>query len=216
MISNKELSDFLQSPQVNSAGIIDKLKIGYRPYICPFKELLNDLPEKSAVFDIGCGSGMFLSLVAKYRNPVMLGGIEISQTLISNAQALLKDLTAGIPVFLKAFDGQLLPDEIAEYDHIFLIDVIHHVPKESQVKFIESIYSKMKQGARLVLKDIDAENIILSKFNKLHDLLLSGEIGHELRSSFVKQELERIGFKTSPVVKKRMLVYPHYTITCKK
>lgn len=216
MISNKELSNFLQSKIPEKAGVIDKIKIGYRPYICPFSELLAYIPDNANVFDIGCGSGMFLSLVANYKRPNSLGGIEISETLINNAQQLLTDLNKNTPLFLRVFNGSVLPDEIANYDFVFLIDVIHHVPRNEQYSFLKKIYEKMKLGATLIFKDIDAENVILSKFNKLHDLLLSGEIGHELRSKTVKQELNNIGFKTSEIIKKRMLVYPHYTIVCKK
>lgn len=216
MISNKELSTFLQSKIPGKAGFIDKIKIGYRPYICPFSELLAYIPDNAKVLDIGCGSGMFLSLVANYKSPASLAGIEISETLIHHAQQLLANLNKNIPLFLSVFNGSVLPEEIANYDYIFLIDVVHHVPRTEQYTFLRSIYEKMRPGATLVLKDIDAENIILSKFNKLHDLLLSGEIGHELKSKAIKQELTNIGFKTSAIIKKRMLVYPHYTIICEK
>lgn len=216
-ISNKELSSFLQSNIPKNAGLIDRVKIGYRPYICPFGELLELIPERAAVFDIGCGSGMFLSLVSKFKHPRALGGIEISQKLIDNAETLLGDLdNATAQISLQTFDGQDVPQTIASYDYIFLIDVIHHIPQENQIGFLESIYEKMSSGSKLILKDIDAGRPILSKFNRLHDLLLSGETGHELRSEYTAGELVRIGFTTSPTIKKRTLVYPHYTIICEK
>ena len=85
---NKNLVHHLKNKHVPEPGIISRLKISYRPYICPFKELLEDLPEGQKVFDIGCGSGMFLSLVAEFRNPKAIAGIEIDQKLINNANQI--------------------------------------------------------------------------------------------------------------------------------
>ncbi|HBM90547.1 MAG TPA: hypothetical protein DD400_01520, partial [Rhodospirillaceae bacterium] len=35
-----------------------------RPFICPFEVLLKEIPEKSRVLDIGCGTGFILNLLA--------------------------------------------------------------------------------------------------------------------------------------------------------
>lgn len=215
-ISNKKLSAFLQSQISKDASLIDKIKIAYRPYICPFSELLEHVPRHSSIFDIGCGSGMFLSLVSEFNSPSSLGGIEISGRLINNALAILKGLDTSIPVSLNVFNGHDIPDEVGNYNYVFLIDVLHHVRENNQLNFLRSIYEKMSPGSKLILKDIDAGNVILSKFNKLHDLLLSGEIGHELRSADVEKALARIGFKTLSIIKTQMFVYPHYTIICEK
>ena len=39
-MTNKEIIKFLTSTTVN-AGFVDKLKIKYRPIICPFNDLIN-------------------------------------------------------------------------------------------------------------------------------------------------------------------------------
>lgn len=214
-ISNKQLSLFLQSRIPAGAGFLDKIKIGYRPYICPFGELLEYIPENSSVFDIGCGSGMFLSLAVKFRNPAFLGGVEISNNLIDNAKHVLSDINNSVSVSLNVFDGYNIPKEIEKFKFIFLIDVLHHVPQKNQKSFLKNIYNNMSFGSTLVLKDIDAGSIFC-KFNKLHDFIFSGQAGHELKASAVKKALNDIGFKALDFKKKRMIVYPHYTIICKK
>ncbi len=213
--SNRELSQFLQSRDPKDAKLLDKLKIAYRPYICPLGDLLDILPEKAAVFDIGCGNGMFLSLVSKFKYPHLLGGIEISDTLISNAKRVLQENTS-ISTTLTTFNGKDIPETVSLYNYIFLIDVLHHVPKQDQVTFLQEIYNKMAPGTKLVLKDIDAGQPILTSFNKLHDFVCAGEIGNEMVAETAEQELKKIGFITSSLTKKRMLVYPHYTIICQK
>lgn len=214
--SNDKLSAFLRSSIPKNASVLDKVKIAYRPYICPFDDLLKLIPNRASVFDIGCGSGMFLSLVSKFKNPKAIGGVEISQQLIDNARVILRNKDDNTRISLHTFNGVDIPDEVASYDYIFLIDVLHHVPKENQIKFLENLHEKMSPGSKLILKDIDGGRAILSKFNKLHDMLLSGEIGHEISSAYASKKLARIGFKISPTIKKRMFVYPHYTVVCEK
>ncbi|MCW1949532.1 MAG: class I SAM-dependent methyltransferase [Candidatus Shapirobacteria bacterium] len=215
-LSNKKLSRFMLTKVPARANFLDKLKIAYRPYICPFGELLEMLPAQAAVFDIGCGSGMFLSLVAEFKDPRLLGGIEISQSLIDNAFSLLDNTNQNESPFLHVFDGLILPHEIYRFDYIFLIDVLHHVPPKNQWKFLQNIYAGMQPGAKLILKDINAENFILSKFNKLHDFIFAGQAGHELAMTEVKNALEKLGFKIISTQQKRIFFYPHYTLVCKK
>ena len=90
VLSPKELSTYLSSVH-NSASKLDKLKIIYRPYICPFDNLIIDCKDSKTILDTGCGSGQFLLLLSKYTNAIKLGGIEISPTLINNAKELLSN-----------------------------------------------------------------------------------------------------------------------------
>ncbi len=110
------------------------------------------------------------------------------------------------------YNGTELPDVLFEYDHLFLIDVLHHVPVAQQAAFLKQIYAKMRPGSKLILKDIDAARLVWCSFNKLHDLMLSGEIGHEWTFARALTECQRIGFELVGSQKKRTLVYPHYTL----
>lgn len=213
-ITNKKLSFLLHSNMPRESNFIDKIKIGYRPYICPFSNLLEIIPENTSVFDIGCGSGMFLALISGFRKPAKLGGVEITDALIENAKKILANPSASI--FLDVFDGINIPKEIADYKYVFLIDVLHHVPQNNQIEFIENIYHNMAPGAFLILKDIDAEHKILSKFNKLHDFFLSGAMGNELSITQTKKILNKAGFKIISENYKRMFIYPHFTLICQK
>lgn len=213
-ITTKNLSAQLRSKMPKNASFVDKIKIAYRPYICPFFDLLEIIPKRSSIFDIGCGNGMFLSLVAEFKKPVSLGGTEITEQLINNSKIILKD--AGVPLFLKVFDGMNIPCEIKNYEYIFLIDVIHHVSSSNQPDFLKNIMEVMSPGALLVIKDIDADRVIFSKFNKLHDLIFSGKMGQELKLSKIKKILIGMGFKILSVASKRIFLYPHYTIVCQK
>lgn len=211
-LSPKELSSYLGSMH-NNASKLDKLKITYRPYICPFNTLINDCNNSKKILDVGCGSGQFLLLLSKYTNAVKLGGIEISPTLINNAKELLSQSKTEFQ--LEIYDGINIPDFVYEFDTLTLIDVFHHIKREKQQKFILSLYEKMKPGSKLIFKDIDASHPLLI-MNIIHDLLMAGEIAKMISVSEAKKMLTGAGFKILSLSKKIMFWYPHYTIICIK
>jgi len=213
-LTDKDLVQFLKVKVVDNASFTDKLKIAYRPYICPFADLLNDLEENASVFDIGCGSGMFLSLVQEFKKPKRIAGIEIDPKLIENAKQVL-NVAEGDSNFLSVFDGKQLPNEISEFDYIYMIDVFHHIPVSEQFEFLRNLIQKMKKGSYLVFKDINGASIF--KFwNKFHDLLLAGEIGNEAKKSTMETFFSENEVKIISKSTKQMLLYPHFTIKVQK
>lgn len=212
--TTKELVQFLKN-QNSEAKFLDKLKIVYRPYICPFDDLLSHITEGKSVFDVGCGSGQFLSLVCKYQSPSAVKGIEISDELCKNANALLHPYKNNTAVNIEKYDGTVIPDDISKYDYITMIDVAHHIPKKQLESFFIQLHQKMKKGAVLIYKDINAASILVYA-NKLHDALLAGEIGNEKSYQDTSDLFLKIGFTTNESSKKRLFWYPHFTIIAEK
>ena len=151
-----------------------------------------------AYYDIGCGSGAFLRELAKHKQPTALGGVEVSERFVQNAAGVLR--STNVPVSLAVYEGLNVPADIERYDYLMLIDVLHHLPRDRQFGFLERLFQRMKPGQRLLLKDIDADSPLVF-WNKLHDLLVSREIGHERSADFVKGELEHIGFQVQLLFK---------------
>ncbi len=211
---NSELSAYLSETEVN-AGMIDRLKIAYRPYICPFDDLLTLVQARSRIYDIGCGSGQFLLLAAKYTDATALYGIEISKQLISNAKQQFEQQNITVPFHFQTYDGVHFPENLKEANLIFMIDVLHHLPSKTQGLFLENIYHAMQPGAKLVLKDIDAASMLVY-CNKLHDLILAKEIGNEISVDGAKAITEKIGFRVESLTYRRMLWYPHFTLLLRK
>jgi len=185
----------------------DKLKFVYRPYICPFHEILPLISDKDRVLDIGCGAGQFMYLIKQVCGPAKLTGLEISENLTaackkSNLEAVL-------------YDGFNLPEFAAEYNTFTMVDVLHHIPAKKQLTYIQNIYKSMPRGARLILKDIDAGNPLVL-FNKLHDFILSRQISRERSASVVRKYCEDAGFRVLHSEKKRMLWYPHFWLVMVK
>ena len=214
MVSNKDLISFLEKTSINS-GFVDKLKIKYRPVICPFDDLLKYIADKESLFDVGCGSGQFCLVAANFTGVKKLMGIEISETLVKNAESLSEKYGNNKEFIFKTFDGVNFPDAIADYQLVFLIDVLHHVPADKQISFLQSIYNKMRPGAQLIFKDINAASPFVY-CNKMHDIVFAGEIGNEISNNKAKEILTNIGFKIKENFTKRVFVYPHYFIIAEK
>lgn len=211
---SSDLVDFLKTTNIN-ASLLDKVKIQYRPYICPFDELLEEISTTDRVFDIGCGSGQFALLVAEFAKPLSISGIEIEEKLVKNAKQLLKSYNEQLEINFDLFDGLKIPNSIKNSTIVFMIDVLHHIPEDRQISFLKSLYTQMTPGTKLVLKDINKTHP-LSPFNKLHDLVLSGEIGHELSMKKTNEILLNLGFKKIKQSKRLMLLYPHFTLIMEK
>jgi 2-polyprenyl-3-methyl-5-hydroxy-6-metoxy-1,4-benzoquinol methylase len=214
MVTTKDLITFLKKKNVNS-GFIDQLKVHYRPLISPFDELINSLSNSESIFDIGCGSGQLALLIAEFTKAKRIGGIEINETLVANADELLNEYRNRIDINFQIYDGKIIPNIIGDYDVILLIDVLHHVPKEFQIKFLQEIFNKMNMGSHLIIKDINANSPFVF-FNKLHDLIFSQEIGNEVKLKSLAFEVNKIGFKILQSSKKQLYVYPHYTLILEK
>ena len=213
-MTNSEIIKFLTSKTTN-AGFVDRLKIKYRPIICPFKDLIDFAKDKVSVFDVGCGSGQFCALIAKYTSVEKIMGIEINERLVKNANEVNEEFRINKDIKFEVFNGKVIPDEIKNYDLVYMIDVFHHIPPAQQLAFMEQLQQKMKPGATLVFKDIDGGSPLVV-CNKMHDLVFAGEIGKEISFTKAKDMLTKAGFNITDSFKKTVFVYAHYFVICQK
>lgn len=213
-MNNKQIVAFLSKTTVDD-GLVQKMKVKYRPWICPFDELLAYADGKTSALDIGCGAGQFCALLAEFTDLKKIHGIEINDRLIKDAKAINNRVASKKSVTFEKYDGQHLPTAISKYDLIYMIDVYHHIPKQYQADYIAQIYDRMKPGALFVLKDIDASSPWVVG-NKLHDLVFSGELGNEMSYSDAKERCQDVGFEIVESRKKRIAIYPHYFVIAKK
>ena len=191
-ITNSDIIKFL-STTVSNATFVQSLKIRYRPYICPFDELMGYAANEKSVFDIGCGSGQFAALVAEFTGVKKIAGIEIDPHLVDNATKINSRFLPKKQMVFNVFDGVTTPDNIAEYDLIYMIDVYHHIPRDIREDFLRQLFKKMKKGAKLMFKDIDGASPLVP-FNKLHDLVFAQEFGHEISHKYAVEFLSGLGF----------------------
>ncbi|KAB8028008.1 class I SAM-dependent methyltransferase [Fluviispira multicolorata] len=216
-LKNKNIVKFLNSSSSqNKFSFLEKLKINFRPYICPFQKILNLIDNNSKVFEIGCGMGLFMALVLKFKNPKEIFGIEISPRLVNSARTYISSLNLNKSFQVEMYDGGDFPECIKNFSTIVMIDVFHHIEKNKGEKFLENIYNSMSSGSTLMLKDIDAADRFFLIFNKIHDLIISKEIGNEISLNNAEYLIIKSGFKVKKKLKIRTYLYSHYVILAEK
>jgi 2-polyprenyl-3-methyl-5-hydroxy-6-metoxy-1,4-benzoquinol methylase len=213
-MTSSELVDFLKQNYVDGR-LIDKWKFIYRPYICPFKDLLKEIGSGKKIIDIGCGSGQFALLLAEFIKPKAIYGIDIEDRLIRIANKLLDPYRKKINIVFEVYNGRVLPELINKCDVVTMIDVLHHIPENMHKKFASDLYINMLPASNFILKDIDASNLLVY-CNKLHDLLVVGAAGNELTMKEAIKLFTEYGFIVLKMTKRRILWYPHYTVVFKK
>jgi SAM-dependent methyltransferase len=124
------------------------------------------LPAEGVVLDLGCGRGIFLSLVASAQAQGLIGGgkrgvsarlvgIEINQNMAESARAALGDKAEIIQADLSSV---VLP----ACRMAVLQDVLLGLSPEEQDKLLERAVAAVEAGGMLVLREIDAGKFWLS------------------------------------------------------
>jgi SAM-dependent methyltransferase len=146
-----------------------------RPYICPVAPILDSVQIGTTVLDIGCGNGLALSLLARFRHIECGVGVEISPRAVAAARQV--SAFANLPLtYLEAPTFDCWPDEM--FDAVTMIDVLHHVPKKLRRKFVLTALDRVANGGRFVYKDMTSSPWWRVAWNAFHDLLLARQLVH--------------------------------------
>lgn len=168
----QELSHFSKNLYRSGSLIMRKLQ-HWRPYICPFEELIKCVPEGASILDAGCGGGLFLALLAASGKQITGYGFDISSTAISVANEMSEVAKATG----SALHFKLTPIEEqwpgGEFDVVSLIDVMHHVPPPVQKEFLLTACRHVRPGGLLIYKDMCRWPRWRAIANRLHDLVLA-------------------------------------------
>jgi 2-polyprenyl-3-methyl-5-hydroxy-6-metoxy-1,4-benzoquinol methylase len=143
---------------------------------------------------------------------LVVGGCEASHDALRAAEIAV-NRAAGQP---GEFVADTEPPEcLSKYDCVTLIDVLHHIPKDNQEKYLTKLAKTMRPGAMLVLKDIDASNLLVW-FNRFHDAVFAGNGFHEIPAAQAQEILVSAGLQIEKTWNVRRLWYPHYFIIARK
>lgn len=157
-----------------TGGWLRRVMIYARPYICPFEELINEVPQGSTVFDVGCGDGLFLNTLRQLARISGGLGFDVNGVAIASAREAKSNLqeSRGLE-FQKWSIGQRWPE--GQFDVVSMIDVLHHIPVSIKSHAIDEAVGHVKPGGLFLFKDIGIKPRWRAFFNSLHDLVLTGE-----------------------------------------
>jgi 2-polyprenyl-3-methyl-5-hydroxy-6-metoxy-1,4-benzoquinol methylase len=171
--------------------------------------LIDAVPPRATVLDVGCGSGLLLGLLAAQ------GKIRGGYGFDANAEAIrlavaMKDRLGHAGTVL-TFEHRNVADPwpTDEFDVVGLIDVMHHVPQARQEALIRLACARVRRGGVLLYKDMVRTPWWQAWANRLHDLVLARQWIHYVPIERVKDWVSASGFREERYVHTRQLWYGH-------
>ena len=151
------------------AGAI-KYKQSLRPYICPFHTLVDLVPRGSSILDVGCGAGVFITMLARLERIRSAVGFDSDGPAI----AVAKQVAATFPMSEQIhFEQRAAQDKWPDgrFDVVSVIDVMHHVDPLNHADVIGTAAEHIADGGILIYKDMASRPLWRAWANRLHDLL---------------------------------------------
>lgn len=184
------------------------LQIAHRPSICPFGPIVEAIPQGARHLDIGCGSGFLLFAASRLRGTTSLAGVDADESVVSKARGALGVLVPDSTVNLVATrEFDCWPQ--GDFDAVTVIDVLHHVPRKSQIEFLKAAASRVGSGGTLIYKDMARTPFWFAWANRAHDLILAREWIHYRAISEVVSTLKSCGLSLTVPTTEVTLWYKH-------
>lgn len=185
-----------------------------RPKLVSVLDLL--LPDEGRILDIGCGFGLFAAYFAQTQERRRITGVDLDTRRTTMATKVFESLGLEGHRFFSA-DAHS-PELQGPFDGAYVLDVMHHVPRDAQLPLLQRIHDLLKPGGVFLMKDITTEPWFGLKFTEVLDRVMVGmeeplcyrhhtEWGEMLRG---------LGFKVRVVRVPDVLPYPHVVIAATK
>lgn len=175
------------------------------------------LPADGAILDVGCGFGLFAAYFAQTQPRRQLVGIDTNARRIATARAVMSELGLTGHEFI-AGDARSVGGLTGKFRGIYVLDVMHHVPRDDQEPLLATLHDLLEPGGVLVLKDITTEPRFGLKFTEILDRVMVGwdePLAYRHHDEW-GQALSRLGMRTRAVRVPDILPYPHVVIAAWK
>ncbi len=172
------------------------------------EEIGQYLPRRGSILDLGCGFGLFSLYFAAVEPGRRLLGIDRNERRIRTARSSAERL--GIPNAEYQVADALRWESDREFDAIYLLDMIHHLPRAEVPAFLAKVRARLRRGGVLVLKDVEDRPAWKRGFTWLLDRLMVGRAPiHYWPARELSALLEGLGFQVVRHRMKDILPYPH-------
>lgn len=170
-------------------------------------------PPAGQVLDLGCGFGLFslyYAMMAPGRN---VTGVDLSERRIAAAQRCAAALGVTNASYV-AQDALLWRGE-RTFDAIYMLDLIHHLPKDSVADTLGRIADLLAPGGVLIVKDVADRPAYKALFTLALDRLMVGlEPIHYWPIVELSSLLRSLGFEVKVHPIRDVLPYPHVLYVC--
>jgi len=190
-----------------------------RAWSAPLDVVVNALPSRGRLLDVGCGHGL-VSNEAALRSPELhVLGIDIADAKIAAAR---KSVGTRSNVEFRAAPLEDIAE--AGFDAVSVIDVLYLVPKAAWTSFLGACFQKLSPGGTLVVKEIGTtprwkfERLRFQEYLSTRVLRITkGESMSFESGEQLKRRLENAGFEAVAVEKLDSgYASPHLMVTGRK
>ena len=179
-----------------------------RPLICPFDALVESIPPGARVLDVGCGSGLFLGLLAATGKLSYGLGFDTNAGAIARAEQMSQKLAGKVQLEFQQRDvSEGWPEGL--FDVVSVVDVMHHVPPEHQASVIQLAATRLKPGGLLLYKDMVQRPHWRAFMNRMHDLVLARQWINYASIGDVRRWMEHADLEVGELQRFDMLWYGH-------
>ena len=132
-------------------------------------QIVSKIPQNGDVLDIGCGSGVFLQIIAAREGKTI--GVDYSPAMLDEARTNLGKLAFKVDLRLGAMEHLPIGDSSVDITVAYM--VMHHIaqPKEA----LREVFRVLKSGGRLIVVDLTRHDKEIMR-ERLADLWLGFEM----------------------------------------
>lgn len=197
---------------------IEKL-YSYGRYKIIDKEILQTMeqyfPDQGKILDIGSGFGLFANYFAMGHSVRHISGFDKNKKRIDYSKAVAKRLNIKNVHFF--VEDALHYSFTQNFDGIYMLDIIHHLPAEEILPLLKNIFSALNRDGVLLIKDIDTFPVSKMLFALFMDKMLSpkDEVHYWPSEKFLNM-LRSVGFRVFRHSINDILPYSHVLYICYK
>ena len=189
-----------------------RLEQQLRLRICPFEEVMRQVPQSGRVLDLGCGYGALAQLLAAEASERQVVGIEQMASRVAVATRAAEGLSN-----VRFVQGNVHQISFELTDCIVMNDVLHHVPHALQIPLLRKCYNSLPSGGALLIKDVNKSSAFKYIWNYLHDFLRNGNLPfYCLDTPVLVALLDLVGFQVTVTPLDTGYPYPHVLYVCTK
>jgi len=200
-------------PLVERAYSVVRFSI-LRPKLLSVMDLL--LTDEGRILDVGCGFGLFAAYFGQTQPRRRIVGVDPDARRVGIARHVAERLGLDEHRFVV---GDVRDAELdGPFDAAYVLDVMHHLPKDDQRRVLERLRDVLVPGGMLLVKDITTEPRVGLLFTEALDRLMVG-MNEPLSYSHHREwseMLRDLGFHVRMVRVPDVLPYPHVVIAATK
>ncbi len=179
------------------------------------QEIGQYLPREGRILDLGCGFGLFSLYFAMDAPTRHLTGVDLDSERIEAARQCASQL--GVENVRYSVSNALDWKVTGPFDAIFMLDLIHHLPKHQVAGFLERVAQQVAPGGVLLLKEVSNRPYYKKVFTLLLDRLMVGmEPIHYWDPAELCALVESLGFSVKRHTINDLLPYPHILYVCSR